>query len=809
MNAKKVLSAIFAMSLMFAGCEKEEVLDDQKPFAKIDPVTLEFGAAESDSTVSVTCNRQWRFENVPDWVSLSVNGKNVADASQSASSKALQVKVSVTANAGRPRSVTINVNGGKMASAKLTVKQDGAIEYAKIADVRKLFDGKGSKDTVILDENTIVKAYVISSGRNHSNFPSSLDNMTSQKTIFIQDETAGLNLFCDDNNTAFDFGDEVEVDLSKAGLILNGSQLEIVKLPVSKLTLISPNNTIVPRKISVEDLFAKTYDSQYVSIDSIQVQESDLSKTWVVGGAHTSINVESSHMKTFVIFSGKNSAYGAEKVAQGSGTICGIATQYNNTIQLQFAQRSDYAGLTQARFVPERKKAESERIADLLDAGEDTEVTLKNVLVVATGLTTADDPNGRDIFMVKDADGDHLFVYAAPLDCVEVGDKVNVKGIITNYAGCLQIAGGKMVDGVFTGGPTVEKTGTGEVVYPESPVDVTSRFDTYNPGKIEYVTFVGKLSISSGKYYNIIVDGATTVQGSLQQSKQYNLADYNNVPAVRYTGYYLYHNNNGKYLNLLVTNIEVGTEPYVELDKTSISVPATATDTTFRISSNTDWTCEAAGGATVNPESGNGNADITVSFEENKSTESVNTYTITVQAGSLTKTLTITQAKAIPDDVKMGALTNAEIIAGLTSLNSDKTTYTDVTFSSACGNWVTNVSALKTNTFLQIRNNKKAGVLSPVFEGNIIKVELDVNEKTVQRKLALLAPDYELPSTDDNYNKSGNTMLDDALGYVQCAKSVKQTVTVELNEDAKQFRLVTYDGAAYIDEIRVYYAPEE
>lgn len=52
----------------------------------------------------------------------------------------------------------------------------------------------------------------------------------------------------------------------------------------------------------------------------------------------------------FVVFSSKYASYGAETVAQGSGTLKGISSINNGNLQIIFAQSSDYAGLTGNRL---------------------------------------------------------------------------------------------------------------------------------------------------------------------------------------------------------------------------------------------------------------------------------------------------------------------------------------------------------------------------------------------------------------------------------------------------------------------------
>jgi hypothetical protein len=85
-------------------------------------------------------------------------------------------------------------------------------------------------------------------------------------------------------------------------------------------------------------------------LEGVQVADADLSKTWVMGGAHTSINIEDANGNKFVVFSSKYATYGSSTVAQGSGTIKGISSINNGNMQIIFAQNSDYAGLTGERF---------------------------------------------------------------------------------------------------------------------------------------------------------------------------------------------------------------------------------------------------------------------------------------------------------------------------------------------------------------------------------------------------------------------------------------------------------------------------
>ena len=177
----------------------------------------------------------------------------------------------------------------------------------------------------------------------------SLNNLTSKKGMYIQDETAGLQFYLAENHS-FAFGDKVRVDV--AGLTVgeyNGA-VQISGLALSKITKLSSGNTVTPKIVTITDFLANKYEGQYIAISGVQVAASDLSKKFVEGDAHTSINMEDANGNKFVVFSSKYASYGTSTVPQGSGVIKGISSISKGAMQLIFAQDSDYAGLTGTRF---------------------------------------------------------------------------------------------------------------------------------------------------------------------------------------------------------------------------------------------------------------------------------------------------------------------------------------------------------------------------------------------------------------------------------------------------------------------------
>lgn len=176
-----------------------------------------------------------------------------------------------------------------------------------------------------------------------------LNNLTSKKGLYVQDETGALQFYLAANHELA-FGTKVQIDLTGTTLGQYNGAVQVSGLALEKITTVSTGNTVEPKVVTIADFLANKYEGQYVAIEGVQVASSDLTKTWVTGGNHTSINMEDAAGNKFVVFSSKYASYGAETVAQGSGTIKGISSINNGTMQIIFAQASDYASLTGERF---------------------------------------------------------------------------------------------------------------------------------------------------------------------------------------------------------------------------------------------------------------------------------------------------------------------------------------------------------------------------------------------------------------------------------------------------------------------------
>ena len=176
-----------------------------------------------------------------------------------------------------------------------------------------------------------------------------LNNLTSKKGMYVQDETGALQFYLTANHE-YAFGTKLQIDLTNATLGSYNGAVQVSGLGLDKITVVSTGNTVASKTVTMADFLANKYEGQYIALEGVQVANADLSKTWVMGGAHTSINIEDANGNKFVVFSSKYATYGTSTVAQGSGTLKGISSINNGNMQIIFAQNSDYAGLTGERF---------------------------------------------------------------------------------------------------------------------------------------------------------------------------------------------------------------------------------------------------------------------------------------------------------------------------------------------------------------------------------------------------------------------------------------------------------------------------
>lgn len=371
-------------------------------------------------------------------------------------------------------------------------------DYTSIADVRKMAPAS-TDDKATVADGVKIKAYVISNVE--------INNLTSKKNVFVQDETAGLQIRFTSDAT-FAFGDEVVIDLSGQELSYFDGALQAKNVPNGNVEVLSSDNKIDPKEVTVAEFMKNTYDAQYVALPDVQVVESDLGKTFVEGGAHTSINVEDKTGNSFVIFSSKYTTFGNEQVPQGAGVLKGISMINNGKMQIGLTSQDDYAGMTGERFDGQG--------GDDPQPGEIEEVTIEEFLAKSegetyyklTGTVTSIKDDSWGNLTIEDETG-NVYVYGVAKDEASVGSGPSFSGLGVEVGDTLTIAGKRAS---FNGSPQV-----GDAYYISHVKGQGG--DEPDPGEIEEVTveeFLAK-PVDAGVYYRLtgtITDLYNTAYGN-------------------------------------------------------------------------------------------------------------------------------------------------------------------------------------------------------------------------------------------------------------------------------------------------------
>ena len=332
MKLKSLFFAALAAVISFASCEEMGNGQDLgSPALTVNATELSFEEAGGDQSVVLNSTRDWKVTSSAAWVTVN-------PASGKASADDQTVVVSATLNEDGNRNATLTFTNG-MVTKTVKVSQVGTGVTAPEEGITSIADVL--KSTGALASGTVIKGVVISN--------LALNNLTSKKGMYVQDETGALQFFLAANHS-FAVGTEVKIDLSGVSVGAYNGAVQISGLALDKITTVSTGNALVAKTVTMADFLANKYEGQYIALEGVQVAASDLSKTWVSGGSHTSINMEDSNGNKFVVFSSSYASYGAETVAQGSGTIKGISSINKGTMQLIFAQADDFAGLTGERF---------------------------------------------------------------------------------------------------------------------------------------------------------------------------------------------------------------------------------------------------------------------------------------------------------------------------------------------------------------------------------------------------------------------------------------------------------------------------
>ena len=230
--------------------------------------------------------------------------------------------------------------------------------------------------------------------------------------------------------------------------------------------------------------------------------------------------------------------------------------------------------------------------------------------------------------------------------------------------------------------------------------------------------------------------------------------------------------------------------PVLSATPAATTVAATATSVTWTITSNTDWTITPGTGVTPSVAAGNGNAEVTLSFAANESTDAV-TYTATATAdGCPDVTITITQ-----NGTGSSSTITDELTAAL--FTATNTTYADFSNVAATSNarYAGN-SAKDGSGNIQLRSkNSNSGIVSTTSGGKVKSVKITVangsNTIDVYGNNTAYTDATDLYATGDNANQGTK------IG------SLSATGTITFTDDYAYVGIRSNNGAIYVTSVEI------
>lgn len=543
------LGALAVVGLMTA-CEQEVNLGTPK--VALSENTMTFESAGGSQELTLTATRDWMVEKDSDWVVVSPE-------SGSASTDEQKVTVTVLENKDLDREASVKFTIG-MSSKTLKVIQAGPggsaealIVYSNDFDKEEAV--KGDQWTTYLDTFT---GWRNEKGTGIANVTYGFDRLTA-RTNSGNGSAGSYSIYAGSGSNYLWFG--------------SGSPYFAVKnisLPEGKT-----NFTL---SFGSERYEYNTSDNTF-NFNEFKVYISADGKKWVrlscqfAGGsmpdglwdlASSTFTVPAGTKTLYIYFASTvPSAYALDDLSLVQASSAGTAVDFSTGESFEVGD-STAGGGTGGGGTDDGGGSTGGDLGKVdisaVIAAEDNSTVEVEALVVAT--------YSRGI-LLKDDTG-YLLVYEGSKAPAAVGDKVNVKGTKTTYAGLAQI-----------GSPAVTVLTSGNAVTHPSPkvLDGAGMDAQLEAGEVEYIEYTGSLNVS-GYYYNVNVAGASTAVGSLSYpAESLGLADLNGKE-IKVTGYYI-GVSGAKYVNTMVTAVEATGNPGSGSDDGGTETPPTGEEGEF------------------------------------------------------------------------------------------------------------------------------------------------------------------------------------------------------------------------------------
>lgn len=166
------------------------------------------------------------------------------------------------------------------------------------------------------------------------------------KKLYIQDNDQAVELRLTASSRILE-GDSIRVNLKGSTLGYYNQQFQVDKLDIANLVVQASGLHKEPILVTIPELnasdFSTKYQSKLIRIDSVQFLSGELNKTYAdaANQADASRTLQDNTGNTIIIRTSGFSSFAGAQVAQGSGSIIAIVTQYFDTRQLVIRKLSE------------------------------------------------------------------------------------------------------------------------------------------------------------------------------------------------------------------------------------------------------------------------------------------------------------------------------------------------------------------------------------------------------------------------------------------------------------------------------------
>ena len=171
--------------------------------------------------------------------------------------------------------------------------------------------------------------------------------------IFVKDESGGaiqLNLA---EPGGLYTGDKIRINLNNTYLVSANSMIYLDSIDVAKnVVKLSSGNEVKPKQVSYDDILlyssnpthSASLQSQLVQLSGVEFKTNTLVPTFADAIGKTSVNQTITTCeagKSLIVRTSGRSNFAAKLLPKGNGTIIGIISQYNSTMQLTIRDYGD------------------------------------------------------------------------------------------------------------------------------------------------------------------------------------------------------------------------------------------------------------------------------------------------------------------------------------------------------------------------------------------------------------------------------------------------------------------------------------